>query len=188
MNAYIGPQFSGPVVQAVMDGIQASFDATDPLVQYWVDLDLSTAQGQELDFMGCLAGLPRPLVPSTFFAGTFEFGDSGSWPHFDPTKGFGDTGDPTVGGIFGSAASQPMPDADFRLAIPAAAVLKNYGLTIYSVDLLGHWTGQPYTISFDADHDIVLTFLSSITTQQLWVLQLLFDRYGSEPQVVIVNP
>ena len=189
-NTYIGSQFSGPVIQAMMDAILGSFQDTDDLVNYWKDLDLATAVGGELDFMGALAGFPRPLVPETFYPGTFEFGDSASFPHFDTTKGLGDSTTPGVGGILGSAISQPMDDANFRLLIPIAAILKYYGLTIYSVDLLAHWTGVPYTIGFTDgnDEDILLTFATEISTVQIWILTTLFDKYATEPTVVIVNP
>ena len=188
MNTYISYQFSGKIFQAVADGIQASFDATRVLVEYWRDLDLTNAQDFELAFMGALAGIPWPLVPQTYFGNVFEFDDAAAFPEFNVHKGFGDVYDPTVGGILGSGELTPMPSADYRRLIPLAAQLKYYGLTIYTVDLIASWTGVGYTIGFDADNDILLAFATRITTVQIFILELLFGMYESCPRVVIVNP
>jgi hypothetical protein len=68
-NAYLAYQFSGPVVQAVVDQMLASIQAPESLMTYWAGLTIGTAQDVDgtLNFVGALCGYPRPLVSDVFF-------------------------------------------------------------------------------------------------------------------------
>jgi hypothetical protein len=196
MNAYLATQFSGPVIQAIADGLQASFDATAPLIAYWSTMDLSTATGPELDFMGEIAGFPRPLVPQDFFGlNTFHLGDSALWEQTSTSTGLGDTGDPTVGGQLGDvfpAVSSSMPDSWYRQMIPILAELKYYGITLYTVDLvvgtIAAISSVTYTIAQLANGDVKVTFGSAVSYPFLWILNNAFPKYETTFVVTIANP
>lgn len=75
-NTYLGPQFSGPIIQALADAIlhqkRPNPDLGNSwidLVNYWANLSIATALDVDgtLNFVGALAGFPRPLVSDVFF-------------------------------------------------------------------------------------------------------------------------
>lgn len=75
-NQYLWYQFSGAAAQATVDAIlHAKRPNPDPgnswidLVNYWANLSIATAQDVDgtLNFVGVLAGFPRPLVSDVFF-------------------------------------------------------------------------------------------------------------------------
>jgi hypothetical protein len=197
VNAYLAPQFSGALVQAVIDGIQASHDAQLPLLDYWRDLSLSTATGADgtLDFIGCLAGYPRPIVPSTFYsANVLTLSQAALYPQQSILTGLGSVYFPGIGGMLTSvfaAASATISDSWYQALIPLAAQIKYYGLTIYTVDLIASFvTGVNYTIAFNnggAGPDINLTFATDIGYQRFWILEQIFAKYATSVQVNVVN-
>jgi hypothetical protein len=196
MNTFLARQFSGPVIQAVADGLQASFDATASLIAYWNALDLSSATGPELDFMGQIAGYHRPLVPIQFLSpNVFTLGNSALWEQVNVLTGLGDTTNPTIGGqlasVFGSVNSL-MPDSWYRQIIPLVAQVKYYGLTLYTIDLvvgnIAALAGVTYLLSYKTNGDVVVTFSATITYMLLWVLQAVFSEYETSCVVTIVNP
>jgi hypothetical protein len=196
INPYLATQFSGPCIQSCAGGIQASFDAMSPLISYWTLLSLSTATGPELDFMGALAGFPRPNVPSQFVSlNMFTLGTAGGWETLDSTHGLGDSSNPSVGGQLGSSQgmiNNPMPDSWYRVMIPLMAILKYYGITLFSVDqLVGTVAisqGTTYVLSYVANGDINCTLAVDISYPPLWILQQAFNYYETDCTVTVINP
>lgn len=194
-NPNLAVQFSGPVIQAVVNGIQASHDAQLPLLSYWSLLSIVTAQDVDgtLDFVGELVGYPRPLVAADFFTSQFHFGHSSSFPQFSATSGFGSTAVPGEGGVLGSvfpSTSSVIPAGYYQQILPLAAQLRYYGLTLQIIDLLAAWAGQGtgYTIMFLASGDITVTFAATIPYTFYDMLQYLYDLYETAPVVTVINP
>ncbi len=69
-STYLSAQLNGPVIQAIVQGIQAAFQEPNPLITYWTTLSILTAQDVDgtLNYVGALSGYPRPLVSNVFFA------------------------------------------------------------------------------------------------------------------------
>jgi hypothetical protein len=195
LNANLAVQFSGPVIQAVIDGLQESHDAQLPLFGYWSTLAIATASSSDgtLDFIGELAGFPRPLVPMEFFSlNMFHLSESALWEQKSSLTGLGSVYFPGLGGQLGSvfpSALYQMPDGWYRALIPMAAQLKYYGLTLYTIDLLASFSGTTYLITFDAGvgPDITLTFDTDVGFPTMWLLQELFDKYATGTQIDVVN-
>jgi hypothetical protein len=195
VNQNLSVQLSGPVIQSVIDGIQESNDARLTLYEFWSGLKISTAIGADgtLDFIGALAGFPRPLVPIDFFSlNVFHLSAAALWPQQSILTGLGSVYFPVMGGQLGSvfpSVLYEMTDSWYRTLIPLAAQLKYYGLTIYTIDLMASSTETTYLITFDGGTgpDINLTFNSDIGFQKLWLLQELFDKYATGTQVNVVN-
>ncbi len=86
---------------------------------------IDTAIGVQLDGIGQILGLPRPLLPIDV-AGVFGF-------FSDPTsKSFGDINDPLIGGNFVdfSATSQIANDDTYRKLLKAKAVINRSSMTV----------------------------------------------------------
>lgn len=154
MNPYLALQFSGPVVQAVADGILQSHEAILPLLEYWRDLSISTAHDTDdtLNFVGELVGFPRPLASEDFFSGNvFHFGSAATWETVDDAIGLGTVSDLTIGGVLTSAfpgTTSVLPADWYRELLPLVALVKYYGLTIETLDKLAQWAYSTYTIVF----------------------------------------
>lgn len=195
MNADISPQLSGPIVQAIMDGISQSFHAVDMLLEYWRTLSADTAiVDADLDFIGQLAGYPRPLVPQDFFnLNVFHLSDSADWPQTSAFTGLGDSSDPGVGGLLGSVfppATSIMPQVWYRQLIPLAAMAKFYGLTIETIDRLANWASDTYTIDYRVGYkgDIDVNFATDIGYPKKWILDAIFQKYETSTVVRAVIP
>jgi len=200
-NANLAYQFSGAVIQAIADALQASRDAELTLTNYWAALDIDTAQDVDgtLDFVGLLCGYPRPLVSSIFFeTDIFEFVDA-----LLPLEtgrydiGFADVNNPGLGGgEFDDVAPLPtniMPAVWYRSILPLAARVRKNGLTLSVIDELGEWAvtnggGSSYTITFTTYEDILVTFTTAIDERALTVLNMLFTAYQTSPQVTAQQP
>jgi hypothetical protein len=195
LNEHLAVQLSGSVIQAVADGLQASHDAQLPLFDYWSGLSIATASSNDetLDFIGALAGYPRPIVPINFFSpNMLRLSAASLWRQSSNLTGLGSVYFPEMGGQLGSvfpSAEYQMPDGWYRALIPLASQLKYYGLTLYTIDLLADFAQTTYAIAFHATvgPDIDLTFGTDVGYPTMWILQDLFDRYATGTQVNVVN-
>ena len=101
-------------IRALLKGSDDLEDVYNDLINNrWID----TAVGAQLDVLGEIVGIPRPLILDTSI--TF-FGFQG----VVGVDGFGDTGNPALGGLFrdeGSAGAGniPLPDDQYRVVIKA---------------------------------------------------------------------
>jgi hypothetical protein len=196
MNTYLATQLSGDVVQGTIEGMQDSYDATAAIIAYWTDLTLTSATGTYLDFMGCVAGYPRPLVDDDFYGlNTFHFGDVADWEEISETTGLGDVYNAGTGGQLGSiypSVSSVMPDSWYRLVIPMMAILGFYGLSVYSIDMVCSVVmalagGISYTLSYKTNGDLVITWAAEISYPCLTILNNAMEKYETSCVVTVVN-
>jgi hypothetical protein len=73
----------------------------------------------------------------------------------------------------------------YRKFLDKIAYIKRYGITLYSVDMIAKLISDNYTLSYDENKDIVITFEQSIGYKNVWILSNLFYRLATAPQVVI---
>ena len=185
-SPYLPKQMNGPVINAIMAGLDLELTNADKIEKYLHDLSINTAQEDELESIGCLVGYPRPLVPVGFS------GDNvlilTSLPHFqDSSIGLSTIGS-EVGGRFTSTRTSDTDYMDlglYRSLLDKVAYIKRYGVTLYSIDQIAKLVDSDYTISWNEDHDIVVDFQHNIGFKNVWVLTQLFYRLSTSPQVII---
>ena len=185
-SPYLPKQMNGPVINAIMAGLDLELESADKIEKYLHDLSIITAQEDELESIGCLVGYPRPLVPVGFS------GDNvlilTSLPHFqDSSIGLSEVGS-EIGGRFTSTRTSDTDYMDlglYRSLLDKVAYIKRYGVTLYSIDQIARLVDNDYTISWNEDHDIVVDFQHNIGFKNVWVLTQLFYRLSTSPQVII---
>ena len=207
-NTTLWSQLSGPVAQSVIQGIQNALNEDLPLINYWGTLSLLTAQDVDgtLDYVGDLAGYPRPLVSNIFFGNTqpFLFIDVSQYPMQNILMGFSDSATWTAtpyapsnpGGWLDTAlpsVSNIMPAAYYQQLIPIFAQIKYNGLSIAGVDALASWAntnggGTGYTIARDAYNNVWVTFTTYIAVTCLQIVNMIVAALETLPLVVFQEP
>ena len=71
--------------------------------------------------------------------------------------------------------------------LKSIAVLKRYGITLKSVDMIASVINKNYVLEFDENADIVIRYKKPIGYKNVWILTQLFYRTMTEPQVLIVS-
>jgi hypothetical protein len=75
----------------------------------------------------------------------------------------------------------------YRKFLDKMAILKRYGVTVQSVIEIAALISPDFTLTYNADHDLVVTYGSDIGYKNLWLLTQLFYRVATEPQVLIIS-
>ena len=130
----------------------------------------------------------RPLVPEGFNAENIFL--LGGLPlETDPSIGLAEAGTVLGGRLSTVTKTQTgfMELGLYRKLLKSIAVLKRYGITLKSVDMIASVISNDYTIEFDANADIVIHYKKSIGYKNVWILTQLFYRTMTEPQVLIVS-
>jgi hypothetical protein len=191
MNEYLNRHFSGDYCQAVIDGIQSSFDDTDRVTEYLKNIDLDTAYETDVEFIGMLIGFPRPSVPTGLDEISFLFGSEASYPQADTNTGFGSSSDPEKGGHLSSVfyvKTNLLPMPLYRQILKIIANIKYNGLSLTAIDQLAAISGLNYTFSWDTDVDLNITFDTTLPTNYIWLFEKVFELFCTAPQILIVNP
>lgn len=186
-SEYVPKQMNGPVINAFEAGQDAEYTDGNYITKYIHDLSLDNAEEEELENIGLLIGYPRPIVPEGFNReNVFVLG---SLPiETDFTRGFSGISR-AVGGQFSS--TKPSKDelklslATYRNLLRPLAKIKRYGVTLKTVDEVARTFAANYTIEWDANADIKITFTDSIGFKNVWVLSQLFYRICTSPQVTV---
>lgn len=183
-------QFSGPYVQAFVTAVQNQLDKNQWIIDYIATLSIDTADDTRIMTIGGIIGMPWPSAPSSAFdeAG-FTFGVAAAFPLIDTAHGFAPH-DGSYGGLFSSVfptVGNLIPISAYRQLLKAVAKLKHDGLTLVTIDGICQLFGNNYTITFGPgvnDSDIYITW-TLITAGNLWLLQTIFDKFTTAPQVFI---
>lgn len=185
-SKFLPGQMNGPVINSVMAGLESRLGDSGTIIDYLYNLSILTAQEDELESIGCIIGYPRPLVPEGFNQENILV--LGTLPlTTDELDGLA-TIDSEVGGRFASVRksdSDYMSLGLYRRFLDKVAYIKRYGITIYSVDQIAKLVSNTYTITWSADHDIILHFGNDIGYKNIWILTSLFYRLSTNPQVII---
>ena len=209
-NIYLSEQLNGQYCQAVMNGILQSFQATDELLSYWNNLSIDTSYDNEIEnFLGLLVGYPRPFVDSSLISGNeFLLGSivnnnallNNALPIsplpedltatvFDSNHGLSSLSNLTSGGLLSSLGSTgiKLPLAIYQAVLKKIAYIKYNGLTIVSIDNLMQLAGVSYTITYDSNQNIVITFASAVSEIYIYIFEVVFEIFATLPQFSIVQ-
>lgn len=186
-NKYLPKQMNGLIVNSYAQSLDDEFSDSEKICDYLYNLSINTANDDELDSIGLLIGYPRPLVPEGFKDGNlFLFGS-------EPIESDSEIGFSTVGEDIGGHLTTAKPTLNsykmesglYRKFLERIAIIKRYGITIKSVDLIASLISKNYKIYFNEDSDIVISYKNQIGFKNLWVLTNLFYRFCTIPQVLV---
>lgn len=181
-------QMNGPVISANGVALDDEFSDAETIESYLYNLSIDTANDTELDNIGLLIGYPRPVVPEGFNAENILL--LGTLPlQSDSQIGLSEVGSEVGGELFTLVPDEAnyMNTGTYRKFLKSIAVLKRYGVTLKSVDLIAKNISQNYELNFTADGDISIDYQEDIGFKNIWILTQLFYRIATEPQVLITS-
>lgn len=188
-SKYLPRQMNGPVLNAEKAALEDRLTDAKAIENYLYTLTIQTAQETELENIGRIVGYPRPLVPEGFSdeSNLFLFW---SLP-FEQNALIGfSTIDSEIGGRLSTTRESQtgyMSLGLYRTFLDKVAYVKRYGITLYAVDQIARLIDDDYTIEWNDDKDIEVTFSRYIGFQNLWILSQLFLRIATSPQVIIYS-
>lgn len=188
-SKYMPKQMNGPVLNAAKAGIEDRLSDAKYIENYLYMLTIQSAEETELENIGKIIGYPRPLVPEGFAdeENMFLFW---SLP-FEQNAliGFSEI-DSEIGGRLATTKESStgyMNLGLYRTFLDKVAYVKRYGVTLYAVDQIARLIDSEYTIEWNENQDIEVTFARYIGFQNLWILSQLFLRIATSPQVIIYS-
>ena len=187
-NSYYPSQMNGPIISAFGSARDTRFEDAETIEDYLYNLSIATADETELENIGRIIGYVRPLVPEGFNSENILL--LGTVP-LETSEDIGlATVDSSIGGELSSVVGTDtgfMSLGTYRKFLKSMAILKRYGITLYSIDQVVQIIDTDYTISWDDNHDIVVHFTNSVGYKNIWILTQLFYRITTEPQVLITS-
>lgn len=186
-------QMNGPVISANGMAVNDRFQDAQAIEDYLYNLSIDTADDTELDNIGLIIGYPRPVVPEGFnsenilLLGTYL--PDPPYVQSDLKIGLAAAGTESGGEL-----STIVPDdanymntTTYREFLKSVAVLKRYGITLKSVDMIAKNMSLDYELQYADDDtgDIVIVYNEDIGFKNVWILTQLFYRIATEPQVLI---
>jgi hypothetical protein len=185
-------QLSGPYSDAMVFGGNAELNSNDGALTFWGGLSIDNADDARLLQIGYLIGYPWPSAPAgSFDANNLEFYNDPtgvSPPPVDNNKGFGNTENPVIGGVFQDATpgiGNYIPAAMYRALLKAVAQIKFNGLSLSRICSLLSFFSNSFVISYDANKDIAATFSVDIGSGNIWVAQEAFSAVTTAPRVLV---
>lgn len=188
-SKYMPKQMSGPILNAAKAGLESRLTDAKAIESYLYNLSIQTAEETELENIGKIIGYPRPLVPegwaeesNLFLFWTLPFEQN-------PLIGFSEIGSEVGGRLSTVRESQTgyMSLDLYRTFLDKVAYVKRYGVTLYAVDQIARLIDKDYTIAWNENQDIEVTFERYIGFRNLWILSQLFLRIATSPQVIIYS-
>ena len=185
---YYPAQMNGKVINSFGNAQSARFSDAEKIQEYLHNLSIDSANETELENIGRIIGYVRPLVPQGFNAENILL--LGGLPlEIDASIGLADVGSAT-GGTLSTVTKTETGFMDlelYRQLLKSIAVLKRYGITLKSVDMIASVINKNYVLEFDENADIVIRYKKPIGYKNVWILTQLFYRTMTEPQVLIVS-
>ena len=182
-------QMNGPVISANGMAVNSRLEDAQAIEEYLYNLSIDTADDTELDNIGLIIGYPRPVVPEGFNSENILL--LGTYP---PLLSDLKIGLAEVGTEGGGELSTVVPDdtnymntTTYRAFLKSVAVLKRYGITLKSVDMIASNMSLDYELKYDENGtgDIEIVYNEDIGFKNIWILTQLFYRIATEPQVLI---
>lgn len=185
---YYPKQMNGQVISAVGRAMKDELSDAAAIEDYLHGLSILTAKETELENIGRIVGYVRPLVPESFTS-EYLLIISQLPLSRDELTGISSVGS-EVGGELSSLAQSKagkMALGTYRKFLDKMAILKRYGVTVQSVIEIAALISPNFTLTYNADHDLVVTYGTDIGYKNLWLLTQLFYRVATEPQVLIIS-
>lgn len=187
-NKHFPRQMNGPVISSYGNAVDQEFAPGEAVIQYLHNLSIDTAQETELENIGRIIGYVRPLVPEGFNAeNILLLGDL-------PIASDPDIGLSTINSQLGGQLSTILESETgfmslgiYRKFLKSMAILKRYGITLYSVDQVVQIVSKDYELFHDENGDIIVHFAEDIGYKNIWILSQLFYRIATTPQVYITS-
>lgn len=188
-SKYMPKQMNGPVLNAAKEALVDRLTDARAIEEYLYGLSIQSAKETELENIGRIVGYPRPLVPEGF---TDEENLFLFWSlPFEQNAliGFSEVNSEIGGRLSTVQESRTgyMNLGLYRTFLDKVAYVKRYGITLYAVDQIARLIDKDYTIAWNEDKDIEVTFEKYIGFQNLWILSQLFLRIATSPQVIIYS-
>jgi hypothetical protein len=190
MDNELNRHFSGDYVQSTIKGIDDNIEATKILVDYYENLTIEDANEEDTENIGLLIGFPRPSLPSDLDEEHFLFSEEAASPEYDAGTGFGTVEDPDIGGRFSSVYyvnTNLLSLGIYKDLLEKIAWIKYNGLSLDAVDELIYIIGYDYEFSYNEWGDLVITFLETLPTNWVYILEKIFNIFCTAPQILIVN-
>lgn len=187
MTGILHKQLTGPYSMAFTDAI--NFGANDSSSAYsafnifFENVGIGSSNST-LDFVGKLIGFPHPTCAvGAFDNDVFEFGPV---PIInDNAKGFGSSISSSIGGEFLPENSTYIPDSVYRLLLPFVAKCKYNGVSlITAIEFAASVGTTDFTVSYNADKDIVIQYQFTIGSGWLDSAQLAADYVTTSPRII----
>ena len=185
---YYPSQMNGKVISSFGEAQERQLNDAESIQEYLYRLSIDTANETELENIGRIIGYVRPLVPQGFNAENIFL--LGGLPlEIDESIGLAQSYATTGGRLSTVTKTQTgfMELGLYRQLLKSIAVLKRYGITLKSVDMIASVINKEYSIEFDENADIVVRYKNPIGYKNVWILTQLFYRTMTEPQVLIVS-
>jgi len=185
-NRHFPSQMNGPVISAYGNAVDQEFSAGEAVISYLKNLSIDTAQETELENIGRLIGYIRPLVPEGFNAENILL--LGDLPiASDPDIGLAAINSQLGGQLSTILETETgfMSHGVYRKFLKSMAILKRYGVTLYSVDQVVKNVSTDFTLMHDENGDIIVNFEEDIGYKNIWILSQLFYRIATTPQIYI---
>ena len=188
-SKYMPKQMTGPILNAAKAGIDDRMSDAIAIENYLYSLSIQTAEETELENIGKLVGYPRPLVPEGFADETNLFLFWTLPLEQIDLIGFSQLNSEVGGRLSTIKESQTgyMNLGLYRTFLDKVAYIKRYGVTLYAVDQIARLIDDDYSIRWDENKDIEVTFARYIGFQNLWILSQLFLRIATSPQIIIYS-
>lgn len=185
---YYPKQMNGQVISAAGRAMKDELADAGAIEDYLYSLSIETANETELENIGRIIGFVRPLVPESFTS-EYLLIISQLPISSDEFIGLSSVGSEVGGELSSLALSKTgkMALGTYRKFLDKMAILKRYGVTIQSVIEIAAYISPNFTLSYNANHDIVVTYSESIGYKNLWILTQLFYRVATDPQVIVVS-
>lgn len=179
ISPYLAQQLSGPISQSVINSTKDEFDKTQIELDYMLSADIDTSRSDFLYLLGQWAGLPWPSAPiGTFEENQFEFGSYEMYPQ-SSIRGFN-------AGLLSSVSINELvfyPAEVYVKILKAYSKIRSSGVSLASRGLVASFWPH-YSLSYNADKDLVFTFMPNISGAYLYALRAIMPYVTVSPQVV----
>jgi len=195
---YISKQFAGPIVQGFSDAVESFFNTQFmPTINYFMTLNITTANEKHTELIGKLLGFPRPLIQKELLDATrVKF--TTNYYH-DEDIGFaltyGSVGT-TAGGALGDVADVSylvyMDLATYKgiLKILATTEYNNRRRSLNLIDSICHIIAQDklYTITWIDDNKNILVTFTDLKAYSVYVVGYILNAiFDTMPSIVVTK-
>ena len=185
---YLANQLNGRFISLLFDEFTRPFYGLDKNLSQIFNLSLKTAKEGNLDYLGDIAGVKRPLIPQSLTnPNTFEFfkDPESSSSLKDSDKGFSAISE-QGGGRFLSISEQNanyISDADFSKYIEGFCYLKWNGFSWEAINHLTNIFADNASIYVNDSTSDILVLAQGETQPARYLLELIFEEFALAPQI-----
>lgn len=193
---YLARQIQGPIAHNFGLGIDHIYEEDATFINWLSQFSIDNLDGEWLDKLGIILGLPRPYTVQKFAENDFEF-DIVERLLDGTLHGFSSTADRTQGGLLDDKTEKfipktrtPINDELYKRYLHAASLLKRTrSLENISKVLKIFIDSRRYAIGFSTDegwvNDVIIT-LSATATNYKECLQVAFDKiFTTSPRIKV---